>query len=247
MSGPEAAAALLRLVRKRPRASDGDLAECVALERGLGHEGGRKVVRAAKAQLLPDRGLALATLPCDSGGPKTFCILRPGFALQSLCAASQDFAGMLWGLVVDAHGRQVLGTAERPLGVVHFEDACTPGNALDAANRRKYSAWHWSVRQFDPWLLCQDWGWIPAAFPMLHDLQALAGGQASFCCELLRQFWAVDPLSAGVLVDSGPCTPAGVRGCPACISWGPSPQGPGGRGARSAGSLTAGGTPRQPS
>ena len=131
-------------------------------------------------------------------------MLRPGVALQRLCDSSADFREVLWGLVTDSAGGPAWGTPGRPLGLMLFEDACTPGNALDAANRRKYSAWHWSIRQLDPWLLCQPWAWIPLAAPLTRDLDGLSGGQASFCRRLLRALW-VGPrgLSSGVAVDFG--------------------------------------------
>ena len=201
--------ALLKLIGDNPRDTDGSLANLLVAQGIRSKRKAERLVLDTKRDLL-DACAVEVRVPSGAGEEIPFCFVKPARRLQVICEHCPLFASMLWDLITAPSNRpggrvQVLGTRQRPLQVILYEDGITPGNALDAANRRKYSGWFWTLRNFSKWLLCQDWAWFMCAAPLKRQLDALQGGKSTFCRFALREFWVNDSLAAGVSIDFGMC------------------------------------------
>ena len=200
--------ALLDIAGPNHRLTDDALAKLIAAETGQRKRKAQSELAGLKESLLDACAVEVKGLS-TSGGEQRFVLAKPGGYLVLLCDNCPSFRTMLWSVVTrpTAGGgwRQHLGTEQNPLQVVLYEDATTPGNAVDGANPRKYSAWYWTVRQFSKWLLSQDFGWFHCMVALTREVNVLDGGKAALCDLVLREFFVHEPLTKGVVIDFGHC------------------------------------------
>ena len=202
--------ALIDVVGAKNRNTDATLAALLMAKRGDGKKRKAELECADAKTALLDATTVELKGPTTKGGEASFVLAKPGRYLQVLCDNCPGFKTLLWELVTARDGqglpRQALGTRERPLQVIAHEDNATPGNAQDAANPRKYSAWYWSLRNFSKWLLCQDWGWFHCMATLAREINQLDGGKSALCDLVLREFWVHESLArAGFRIDFGNC------------------------------------------
>ena len=196
-------AALLQVVRQHHRCTDTALASI--FRNSIGNVGERKANEVIAEQKL--EGLDRCAIDLKVRGVEDpFVIVKPALLLQDYVDKSPRFAQFLWEAISVpqvVQRQQVLGTRANPLGVLLFEDGAAAGNVLDAGNRRKFSAWHWSLQQFYRWFRSRDIGWFPCAAPLLNEVEKLSDGKATFCKYVLREFWIHQSLADGISVDFG--------------------------------------------
>ena len=202
--------ALIDVVGAKNRNTDATLAALLMAKRGDGKKRKAELECADAKTALLDATTVESKGPTTKGGEASFVLAKPGRYLQVLRDNCPGFKTLLWELVTARDGqglpRQVLGARDRPLLVIMREGNTTPGNAQDAANPRKHSAWYWSLRNFSKWLLCQDWGWFHCMATLTREINQLDGGKSALCDLVLREFWVHESLArAGFRIDFGNC------------------------------------------
>ena len=102
-------------------------------------------------------------------------VAQPAMCLQLALAHCAPFADMIWR-ILHPNGEHTVGTKSNPLDVVMYNDEVTPGNAMDPANSRKFSAWYWSFIQIGRWALTQEWAWLICGAFHSGNMKLIEGG-----------------------------------------------------------------------
>ena len=148
-----------------------------------------------------DDTLREEVLPCirpvippwtGKGPPQRQFVVKPALALQLVLQRCGEFSDFFWKVLHPDGRNQTVGTQAAPLRCVFYTDEVTPGNAMDPANSRKFSAWYWSWLELGRWKLMRSWAWqICGIFKSTH-LKDIDGGLGWCCSTVLREFFARD-------------------------------------------------------
>ena len=83
-------------------------------------------------------------------------------------------------------------TREEPWTVIIYTDEVTPGNPLAVANKRKFQGLYWSFKEFGPFALCREEGWMTCVATQSHRINKAAAGLSQMIGEVLKLFFAAD-------------------------------------------------------
>ena len=119
--------------------------------------------------------------------------IQPIPLLCHLCLECPEFSGMMLK-VLDDH----MPSQDKPLSIICYNDAISPGNVLAHNQGRKVECIYWSIKEFGDLALTQEKNWFLLGIMRCELVKRLPGKTSQYFREAVERFFSPVDLRHGI-------------------------------------------------